>query len=155
MVQQIHQVFKQIAQLDIVQQVVQNTHPHVRPVDEVPVDAWTKSLGKDEIVSSQRNSLPDDAFMMPRITCFRLMPPSQIDLLPSEHPANLWTRKLQSRNTHHVAEEFPTPIIALGGYQTYQSIVCTRSSTKRSGLLHGSDSIPFHTTAHTITPAYR
>lgn len=61
--QQIHQVFKQTAQLNTVQQVVQNTHTLVRPADEEPVDVWTKSLGKVEIYSSQRNSLPNDAII--------------------------------------------------------------------------------------------
>lgn len=59
----IHQVLKQATQLNIIQHVVQSTYPQIRPGDEVPVDVWTKSLGKVEIYSSQRNSLPNDAII--------------------------------------------------------------------------------------------
>ena len=129
--QQIHQVFKQTAQLYIVQQVVQKTHPHIRPVDEVPVDAMDKSLGKDEMYGSQQNSLPDDASMMPRITCICPSPPSQNDLLQSEHHENLLARELQPRNTHPVAEEFPKSIIAHEGCQT--RLCCMFAMTSARG----------------------
>lgn len=121
-------------------------NPHIGPVDEVPVDAWTKSLGKYKITSSQRNSLPDGASMMPRITCFRLIPPSQNALLPSEHQDNLLrARKLQSRNTHHVAEEFShadhctwrlADTITLQEHNDFSQRECQRSIPQKSVKSH-------------------